>query len=79
MSSQRFGTAVFIVGVICLGFWILGGSVGGWIISTFTGIDFIVDFGNTLDSSTNLFFVFGSVLVIASFVIWALEEGFLKI
>jgi hypothetical protein len=77
-SSQRFATVLLIVGFICLAIWFFGGSVGSFIVSSAGGFQFLVNIGETIDSSTNIFFVFGIVLVIAAFVVWAIEQGLIK-
>lgn len=78
-SSQRFPTALLIVGFICLAIWFLGGGIGSFIVTSFSGIQVLVELGETVDSSTGVFFVFGVVLLIAAFVVWAIEQGIIKL
>ena len=74
-TNQKFEISLLILGSICLFIWFLWIRLGHMIVhSFFGGIDLIVAFGDTMDSSMSIFFGFGVIIIIAACVFWLVEN-----
>ena len=74
-TTQKFDIILLILGSICLLIWFLWFRLELMIYSLFRGIDFITDFGETMNSSMSIFFGFGVILIITAFVVRYVEKN----
>lgn len=77
-SSQRYATTLLKAGLICLLIGVVGAVVGVTIIPFLSGVDSLAQVGGITGSLTIIFLAGGVILVIASGLVWAFEQGLIR-
>ena len=70
-SSQRFATALLLIGAPLFLIGLFGGNIGDFIIDLSSGFDLGVQIGKTVGSLTFIALIIGGLFIIAAFVVWA--------